>query len=136
MITKMIQLITSALSPSTNRKAIQGTPSVLEASNNYAQGEYFEQLASIHHQSYLLHPNHQSDLSTTDYRNAMWNFLSAALKGHKEAQYKLGIGYLNGDLGLERNYTLAELWLKKAEAQGHHLARQALHQAHADIVFS
>lgn len=64
----------------------------------------------------------------------MWNFLSAALKGHKDTQYRLGHGYLRGELGLDRNYELAELWLSKAAAQGHEHADYVLHHAYEDIV--
>ncbi|WP_353142743.1 tetratricopeptide repeat protein [Acinetobacter pragensis] len=136
MIKHIIKMISSALFNYPNQK-MQGMHSLIqEASNNYTQGEYFEHLAMRHHQEFLLHhSSHQPDLSQTDYRNAMWNFLSAALRGHKEAQYKLGIGYLNGDLGLEKNFSLAELWLKKAADQGYSPAQNALMHAYEKIIF-
>jgi len=68
--------------------------------------------------------------------NAKWYLLRAALRGHAEAQYKLGLCYLKGDLGLDRNYAQAERWLKKATQQGHHPAQQALCQAYAELAFS
>lgn len=111
----------------------------LEANREYSQGEYFEQLARQHHQEILQRSNStgtESDLSVHDNRNAMWNFLSAALRGHRDAQYKLGISYLNGSLGLDKNYTLAEVWLKKAANQGHPEARNTLLKAYNQIAFS
>ncbi len=32
--------------------------------------------------------------------------------------FKLGIGYLNGQFGLDKNYREAEKWLQKAASQG------------------
>lgn len=136
MIKNLINLITSALFHPPLQSPKEAKFSFFEAGNDYAQGEYFERLASYHHQSFVLHLNDQPDLSPTDYRNAMWNFLRAALKGHKEAQYKLGIGYLKGELGLERNFSLAEQWLRKAAAQGHTLADYTLLHLYDDIVLS
>lgn len=111
----------------------------LEANREYSQGEYFEQLAHQHHQEILQRSNStgtESDLCVHDNRNAMWNFLSAALRGHRDAQYKLGISYLNGSLGLDKSYTLAEVWLKKAANQGHPEARNTLLKAYNPIAFS
>lgn len=137
MIKYIIKMISSALSDASDQ-SMQGIHSLIqEVNNNYAQGEYFEGLGALHHQEYLLrHTDVQSDLSLTDYRNAVWNFLNAALRGHKEAQYKLGLSYLNGELGLDKNFSHAELWLKKAAAQGHPLADSALNQAYEKIAFS
>ncbi|OTG63767.1 hypothetical protein B9T29_03405 [Acinetobacter sp. ANC 3903] len=111
----------------------------LEANREYSQGEYFEQLARQHHKEILQRSNStgtESDLSVHNNRNAMWNFLSAALRGHRDAQYKLGISYLNGSLGLDKNYTLAEVWLKKAANQRHPEARNTLLKAYNQIAFS
>ncbi len=88
-------------------------------------------------QDFLQHQsNSQSDPSQVEYRNAMWNFLSAALRGHKEAQYRLGTGYLNGELGLPKNFSLAEFWLKKSADQGYSPANTALQKSYEEIVFS
>ena len=137
MIKYVIKMISSALLHSSNEE-MQGMHSlILEANKNYVQGEYFEHLAIQHHQEFLLHhADSQTDRSNIDCRNAIWNFLNAALRGHKEAQYKLGICYLNGELGLERNFSLAELWLKKAADQGYAPANNALIHAYEKIVFS
>ena len=135
MIKYVIKMISSALLHSSNEE-MQGMHSlILEANKNYVQGEYFEHLAIQHHQEFLLHhADSQTDSSNIDCRNAIWSFLNAALRGHKEAQYKLGICYLNGELGLERNFSLAELWLKKAADQGYAPANNALIHAYEKIV--
>lgn len=52
-------------------------------------------------------------------RNAIWYFLHSALKGYSVSQYKLGICYLKGQLGLQPNIKLAEKWLILAANQGH-----------------
>ena len=72
-----------------------------------------------------------SSLAVKNYnaRNAMWNYLRAALRGDKNAQYKIGLSYLNGQLGLDRNYQHAEKWLSQAARQGHSEALQALEKA-------
>lgn len=108
--------------------------SMPEAQGDYVQGTYFEQLATQHHHDYLMHHTiNTSDLSPIDYRNAMWNFLTAALKGHKEAQYRIGMAYLNAELGLDRNYELAHLWLSRAATQGHVQADNVLKHAYEEI---
>ncbi|OTG89725.1 tetratricopeptide repeat protein [Acinetobacter sp. ANC 3813] len=137
MITQIIKMISSALSKLSDQSAY-GTHSLIqEANNNYAQGEYFAHLAAQHHQEFLLHHSDGlADSSLVDSRNAMWSFLNAAVRGHREAQYKLGVAYLNGEFGLERNFSQAEAWLKKAAAQGHPLASNTLNQAYQQIAFS
>ena len=40
-----------------------------------------------------------------DAPNAAWFYLRSALSGDKEAQYKMGLSYVNGTLGLDRSYT-------------------------------
>ncbi|RKG33461.1 tetratricopeptide repeat protein [Acinetobacter tianfuensis] len=137
MIKQAIKKISSALlhPPVSPDKIYQ--PHIQEANQDYIQGQYFEGLGVKHHQEFISQTsNTPADPSFTDFRNAMWNFLSAALRGHKEAQYKLGLGYLNGELGLERNFTLAEQWLKKAAAQGHTQANYTLSHLHDDIALS
>lgn len=69
-------------------------------------------------------------------RNIMWHYLRAALRGDKEAQYKMGLSYLHGDFGLDRNYTHAEKWLDQAVCQGHPEAKVALQRALNHLAFS
>ena len=69
-------------------------------------------------------------------RNAMWNYLRAALRGDKNAQYKIGLSYLNGQLGLDRSYQHAEKWLTQAARQGHSEAKQELEKALNHLSFS
>ncbi|WP_338561229.1 hypothetical protein [Acinetobacter sp. KS-LM10] len=69
-------------------------------------------------------------------RNVMWQYLRAALRGDKEAQYKMGLSYLHGDFGLDRNYTQAEKWLNQAACQGHPEAKVALQRALNHLAFS
>ena len=78
----------------------------------------------------------QHDAHLTDTRNAMWNYLRAALRGDKEAQYKMGIGYLKGELSLDRSYTHAEKWLDQASEHGHQQAKHELEKALNEISIS
>ena len=71
-----------------------------------------------------------------DARNAIWYYLRAALRGDKEAQYKMGLSYLNGQLGLDRSYIHAEEWLKKAAHQGHIEAKAELQKAFNQLTIS
>lgn len=71
-----------------------------------------------------------------DARNAVWFYLRAALRGDKEAQYKIGLSYLNGQLGLDRSYTHAEKWLDQAADQGHRDAKNELEKALNHLVIS
>lgn len=130
MIKQVIKMISSALLHSSVQEMQGMHPSAPEANQDYTQGQYFERIAQQHY------VNNQQDLSLSDYRNAMWNFLSAALKGHKEAQYRLGLGYLHGELGLQKNVIHAEFWLKKAADQGHLPASNALNHTYEKIAFS
>lgn len=72
----------------------------------------------------------------TDTRNAMWRSLRAALRGDKEAQYQMGLSYLNGQLGLDRSYSHAEKWLDQAAVQGHPAAKHTLESAYDRLAFS
>lgn len=96
-------------------------------------------MAIEHNQIFAsLHANHttpEKNPVTQDHRNAIWNFLSAALKGHRDAQYKLGLCYLNGDLGLEKKYIRAEEWLEKAAMQGHPEAIKTLMYSYSQSAF-
>ncbi|NNH34798.1 sel1 repeat family protein [Acinetobacter sp. NIPH 2377] len=109
---------------------LQGMQNIIdEAHYEYTQGQVFEQLAFEHHQAFQSNTINAvlgDDQSVHNNRNAMWNFLSAALKGHSEAQYKLGLGYLQGQLGLDKNHTHAQEWLTKAAKQGHSDAQYKL----------
>ena len=110
-----------------------------EVQSEYVQGQYYEKLAIEHNQIFeSLHSNHptlEKNPATQDNRNAMWNFLSAALKGHRDSQFKLGLCYLNGDLGLDKNYTHAQEWLEKAAKQGHPEAKKTLMYSYSQIAF-
>ncbi|RZJ22693.1 MAG: sel1 repeat family protein [Acinetobacter sp.] len=112
---------------------------ISEVQLHYVQAQYYEKLALEHSQIFeRLHANHptsENDPATQDKRNAMWNFLSAALKGHCDSQYKLGLCYLNGDLGLDKNYTHAQEWLEKAAKQGHPEAKKTLLYSYSQIAF-
>ncbi len=50
--------------------------------------------------------------------------------------FKLGIGYLNGQFGLDKNYREAEKWLQKAASQGHPDAERCLQEAFSKLAFS
>ncbi len=69
-------------------------------------------------------------------RNVMWHHLRAALRGDKQAQYEMGLSYLNGEWGLDRNYTHAEKWLDQAALQGHREAKIELQKALNKLAFS
>ncbi|MFW2076246.1 hypothetical protein ACG94X_00705 [Acinetobacter sp. ULE_I010] len=69
-------------------------------------------------------------------RNAMWCYLRAALRGDQEAQYKMGLSYLNGQLGLDRSYLHAEKWLEQAAHQGYLPAKEELKKAYNELAFS
>lgn len=80
---------------------------------SYHRAKYFELLSFqlINKNDYSTQAGHQ--------RNAVWFFLHSALKGYSESQYKLGICYLHGELGLKKNIFIAYKWLKLAADQGH-----------------
>ena len=69
-------------------------------------------------------------------RNVMWHHLRAALRGDKQAQYEMGLSYLNGQWGLDRNYAHAEKWLDQAALQGHDEAKLELQKALNKLAFS
>ncbi len=102
-----------------------------EASYERSRANDFEQRAALHLLDTPL--NHSDDHET---RNAMWYYLRAALRGDQEAQYKMGLSYLNGQLGLDRNYSQAEKWLAQAAHQGHLLAKVELDKAYNNLAFS
>ncbi|QIO04719.1 tetratricopeptide repeat protein [Acinetobacter shaoyimingii] len=103
-----------------------------EANYELQQAHVFEE--NISNNLYSNRPDGYTN--NQDARNAMWNYLRAALRGDKDAQYKMGLSYLNGQLGLDRNYQHAEKWLSQAANQGHPAAQQELQRALNQIVIS
>ena len=116
------------------------------AEHEYQRGLHFEQLALSEHYHIFMQKNvlqsitpiqiDHSPMSSSNSRNAMWYFLRSALRGHPEAEFKMGVGYLNGQLGLDRNYAKAERWLKKAAQDGHPDAKRCLYHAYSELAFS
>lgn len=90
---------------------------------------FFEELAISDHQE-------ASTFVTPNDRNAMWYFLRAALRGNAEASFRIGLSYLHGQLGLDKNYEKATEWLNKAIAQGHPEAKKYLYAAYGELAFS
>ncbi len=116
-----------------------------EAQAEYRQAQRYEHLAANEYTAYLLQQKHYPSSANLaeiqaryqkHARNSQWCLLQAALRGHADAQYKLGVCYLKGELELDRNYVQAEKWLKKAAQQGHLQAQQTLSQAYAELAFS
>ncbi|RSC22370.1 MULTISPECIES: SEL1-like repeat protein [Acinetobacter] len=118
-----------------------------DAEQEYQQGLYFEQLAlNDQYQQYMRHQiyrrvhdhisAHATSFAYLNERNAIWCFLRSALRGHPEAEYKMGLGYLNGQLGLDRDYRKAETWLKRAAKDGHPDAKRCLYDAYSQLAFS
>lgn len=98
-----------------------------EAQNYYLQALQLESLCYTLQQRQAKRFNLERLEQQQSYqRNAIWNYLSAALRGHPEAQYRLGTSYLDGKLGLDQNEDQAKLWLSKAQQQGHDKAAQDL----------
>lgn len=75
------------------------------------------------------------DHNDPELRNAMWLNLRAALRGDKDAQYTMGLSYLNGQLGLDRSYVHAEKWLDQAAHHGHPNAIKELQAAYNQLAF-
>lgn len=103
---------------------------VSDATQEMQRGQFFEKLAHETH----LHEDHYT--VSSDDRNAMWYFLRAALRGDANASFKLGVSYLQGDLGLDKDYQKAKEWLERADHQGHPHAKQCLYEAYDQITFS
>lgn len=100
-----------------------------DAQHEIERAEFFEYLANethLHEKSYVVSSND---------RNAIWYLLRAALRGDANASFKLGISYLGGDLGLDKNYQKAEKWLERAVSQGHPEAKRYLYQAYSELAF-
>lgn len=49
---------------------------------------------------------------------ALRHFRSAAERGHREAQFEIGLWYMTGDRALPRDFDQAAPWVEKAAAQG------------------
>ena len=88
-----------------------------EAFLSYQRAKYFEHLSlnSFSSAATLRTIENQDNYQ----RNAVWYFLNAALQGYSTAQFKLGMLYLNGQLGLDSNEIQALRWLHLAADQGH-----------------
>lgn len=95
-----------------------------ETLHSYQRATSFEHLAL--NQFYNVNQHQMCEKTGVYQRNAMWNFLHAALKGYSSAQYKLGMSYLHGQLGLVANAEKATKWLLLAANQGHSDAQQQL----------
>ena len=67
----------------------------------------------------------QNYFAENDYINAAEYFRKAAEDGHADAQFNLGIMYVNG-LGVQKNNEDALRWLGKAAGQGHAEAKNKL----------
>lgn len=101
-----------------------------EARQEIKRAEFFQHLASethLHEACYEV---------SSDDRNAMWYFLRAALRGNADAAFKLGVGYLHGELGLDKNYQKAQYWLEQAVHLGHPEAKAYLYTAFSELAFS
>lgn len=110
-------------------------PTHFEANQEFDQALIFSKMAEQYHLAFLNHDAVQ-DLSGLAYRNAVWNYLSAALRGHSQAQYQLGMAYFEGQLGLLRDYAQAERWFTRAAQRGHRGAKEQLDQIHQLVNFS
>ena len=125
----LVHIFNRFLGDSTSRHAFENQTS--EASFEVAQGHNFEdQVVHSHASNQSLSAEDQTS------RNAMWCYLRAALRGDQEAQYKMGLSYLNGQLGLDRSYIHAEKWLGQAAHQGHIEAQAELSKAYNELAFS
>ena len=103
---------------------------ISESALEMNKAEFFQTLA--HHEHELdTHPF----ISAND-RNAVWYFLRAALRGNADAAFTLGISYLHGELGLDKNYAKAQYWLERAAHLGHPQAKANLYRAFSELAFS
>lgn len=121
-------------------KRVQGAVQRIFLGHSQSYSETLNELNKAHdyetrfNQCLSDHTHQQCDKN--DARNAVWFYLRAALRGDKEAQYKMGLSYLNGQLGLDRSYIHAEKWLDQAAEQGHHDAKHVLEKALNHLVIS
>ncbi|MDR0236491.1 sel1 repeat family protein [Acinetobacter sp.] len=98
-----------------------------ESMHIYHRATSYEHLALNQHFS-VHYDQFRHERVYTCQRNAIWYFLHAALKGYSNAQYKLGMIYLQGQLGLLADQGKARKWLSLAAHQGHVEAQNQLHQ--------
>jgi uncharacterized protein len=103
------------------------TLSMSESMYIYHRATSYEHLALNQHYS-VHYDQFRHEHIYTCQRNAIWHFLHAALKGYSTAQYKLGMIYLQGQLGLFPDTSKARKWLLLAANQGHTEAQNQLHQ--------
>lgn len=128
MFTHFMKVIKNNL----NRYLFTQKPSTSEASNELTKAHWYEERFN-----HCLSENADANFcDKNDARNAIWFYLRAALRGDKEAQYHLGLSYLNGELGLDRNYSNAEKWLDQAAHQGHSEAKTVLEKTLSHFVIS
>lgn len=120
----LVHIFNRFLGDSTSRQAYEKNAS--EASLEKIQAFDYEHNDSVHDVS----------IDEINNRNAMWCYLRAALRGDQEAQYKMGLSYLNGQLGLDRSYSHAEKWLEQAAHQGHFNAQEQLKKVYDELAFS
>ena len=107
---------------------------ISEADTYYLEAVQFEKLCHALKQRQAEHFQiAQLEQQENYQRNAFWNYLSAATRGHAEAQYRLGKHFLKGSLGLDQNYFHAEEWLNKAKQQGHLKAAQLLSNTYSQM---
>ena len=66
-----------------------------------------------------------------DYTKAVPKLKAAAEKGHKKAQYRLGLCYDKGK-GVAENDALAFQWYSKSAAQGYHKAQYQVGKCYKD----
>ncbi len=98
---------------------------ISESMHIYHRATSYEHLAL--NQQYKLDIDYHHNEKIYKYqRNAIWYFLHSALKGYSSAQYKLGMIYLQGQLGLSPDKVNAYKWLLLAANQGHLEARDQL----------
>ena len=104
---------------------------------NKINSETVQELTQAHFfEEHSIKTSNSTPQENQDVRNAMWFYLRAALRGDKEAQYTMGLSYLNGQLGLDRSYIHAEQWLEQAAHQGHPEAKVELQKAFDRLAFS
>lgn len=125
---------------STISKSIRDYMKNIFSNHSYSSSETMFELIKAHDYEERFNQcmnNHEATYcNEDDARNAIWFYLRAALRGDKEAQYKLGLSYLNGQLGLDRNYGNAQKWLDQAAHQGHSDAKHILEKTLSHLVIS
>lgn len=98
-----------------------------ESMYTYHRATSYEHLA-LNQRDHLDLDQHLNEKIQKYQRNAIWYFLHSALKGYSTAQYKLGMIYLQGQLGLSPDKKNAYKWLMLAANQGHIEAQHQLYR--------